>query len=114
MFRKNKKVIEKSETYKEIEKLYKELNECKEYLKDAALKCYIRNAAMVCYIPMSPDWNAQGDRCREVQKTLIAFIGRYDTIRQDIINLMEKESSNWAEPLESHYIVERELTKIFK
>lgn len=114
MFRKNKKVIEKSETYREIEKLYKELVKYEILLTNAARKYYTRHMAMICYIPMNQDWNIQGDRCREAQIELSTYMAHYDKIYRDINELIKKEPSNWAKPLESHEVVEIELARTLR
>ena len=112
-----KKEKEKPLTYieKRLRELDREICNIGDELRASAKSCYIKNMAMACYIPMTPDWEAQGERCREEQQKLLAKIGAYDDIRRQIIDLIKKDTSiRRVELLDSHELIEWELRRMFK
>lgn len=57
----------------------------------------------------SPDWRCEMSYYKHCQKTLLCKIGAYDSIRQEIIELLnhtkEDDCKNWSRPLTSHEII---------
>lgn len=89
-------------------------------LKKCVKRVIVKNGVINLY-PTGPDKEAAEDESKKAKKTLLAAIGSYDGIRNDILRYIKEHSNDFITTVEwpldyitSHEIIERTYAEFFQ